>query len=631
MSGAVFAVLTYGLLIILWSAILVLYLRQRQASRDDEVVRGLLAVLALDALRSLIESGYFGVVWAANYGLLPATMKDLSEPVILAGVKWLNVGISAIILGWLIRRWVPRELAERRALRDAEAALREELERSLAAAKESEHRYKVAAEISRDVVWDWDLRTNEIATSSRIAEWLGHDPTNWEQTSKPWVDSLFPEDKERFGAELKRLLASHEDTMNQRMRLRRADGGTLWVSARGRVVRDAAGVVTRMIGSTRDLSPDIEAEQARLAAQKLESIGVLAGGVAHDFNNLLAVVSTSLGVAHNDANIGKNTKESLALAETAVQRAAALTKQLLAYAGRSTTQRVALDVNQTVRDIAELLKASLPRNVKLSLELGENLPPLLADEGQLQQVVVNLVTNASEAITAEHGMVTVKTSMTNEPRTVKLEVRDTGSGMTPEVQARAFDPFFTTKGSGRGLGLAALAGIVRSVNGAVGIDSSSAGTTFTVTFTELSNDPVPKPKPAPPPKKTSGGLGARVLLVDDEALLRRSANRLLVHLGCTVVEASDGDDAVDVIRKEPTGFDLVLMDVTMPRMSGVVAAKQMLELSPSLAVVLSSGYSRDSLDAEGSLPASVRTLGKPYRVDDLERVIREAVGQTTKG
>ncbi len=634
MSSGLGAVVTYALLTMLWGTILVLYLRQRRAARGDALITLLLSVLILDAFKTVVESLYFGLVWGANYGLLSESFKVLSQPIFLTLVKLLNVVVATVVLGWLVRLWVPTELARRASQRAAEEKLRQELEVSLRAARESEERFRLASSASRDFVWDFDLRAGTVFTSPRFAENLGYTADEWPATSEPWLRVVHPEDKERVLGAIRAVREGGAPTYDVKHRALRKDGSVVYLHATGVAVRDAAGQATRFVGFTRDVSADVAAEAAHVQMQKLESLGLLAGGIAHDFNNLLTVLSASLSLAERQAERGQNVKETLNTAALAVTRATVLTRQLLAYAGRGKLSQHPLDLNQLVGAMFELLTVSIPRKVSLERVLQGGLPRVLADDGQLQQVVMNLITNAAEAIGDREGTVTLRTetlTLDASPadvtglaplgRVVRLTVTDTGSGMSPEVKARLFDPFFSTKGPGRGLGLAALLGILRSHGGAIGLTSEPGrGTTFAVylpALTETDRGAVVAAAPVPP-----SPLRARVLLVDDEPLLRRSASRLLTALGCTVDEACTGLEAVEKVRAQPGQFDVVLMDLTMPEMDGYEATQRIAVLAPDLPVVLSSGYS--AVDAPGGMPEGVRTLAKPYDVAKLEAVLREA-------
>ena len=636
MASGLGAVVTYALLTGLWGTILVLYVRHRRAARGDALITLLLSVLTLDAFKTVVESAYFGLLWGANYGLLSETFKVLAQPVFLTLIKLLNVVVAVVVLGWLVRFWVPTELARRASQRQSEERLRRELEASLRAAHESEERFRLAASASHDFVWDFDLRTGAVYTPPRFAELLGYTVAEWPLTSGLWLGVVHPDDSKRVTEAIRRVTSGETAIYDVKHRAVRKDGTVLHLHATGVTVRDEAGKAVRFVGFARDISAALAAEAAHVQTQKLESLGLLAGGIAHDFNNLLTVLSASLSLAERQAEKGESVKDVLGTATLALTRATILTRQLLAYAGRAGLSKQALDLNAVVSSMGELLTVSIPRKVRLERALQDGLPAVLGDEGQLQQVVMNLITNAAEAIGDREGTVTLRTEAqtleTPPPevigsaprgRVVCLTVSDTGLGISPDVKARLFDPFFSTKGSGRGLGLAALQGILRSHGGAIGLTSElGKGTTFSVYLPAMFGV-APAPRAAViSPEKTSP-VHARVLVVDDEPLLRRSARRVLQELGCTVAEATTGVEAVAKVRAGLDQFDLVLMDLTMPEMDGYEATRLIAELAPSLTVVLSSGYS--AVDAPDSLPRGMRMLPKPYDLAMLEKLLREVM------
>ncbi len=622
MNAAVAAIVTYGVLALLWGLIFGLYLRHRRAVAGDPLIGMLLTVLALDAFKSLVESAYFGLVWGGNYGLLPGWAKDLGAPGSLTAVKVLNVVVAVVVLVRLARTWVPNEMKRR----EAQQA---ELERSLKQARDNEETLRLAVTASSEYIWDGDLKTNRVLGSPQARDWLGYAPEEWPPT--PWDLIVHEGDRDAVREAIAKAIRGETPTYSIRHRLRRRDGAVLHAISTGVVVRDGAGRGVRFVGSVRDITHEVEEEGRRVQAQKLEGLGLLAGGIAHDFNNLLTVLGSSLELAARRAENGKDVSEPLQTASLAVSRATVLTRQLLAYAGRAPVAQRPVDLNDVVTAMGDLLSVSVSRKVALKRVLEAKLPAVRGDPAQLQQVVMNLITNAAEAIGDREGTVTLKTeSLTiTEPLAstrsgavrgpvVRLTVTDTGGGMSPEVQARIFDPFFSTKGSGRGLGLAALAGILKSHGGSIGLESTvGVGSTFTVDLPALD---APLDKPAAAPGQESSKIDLKVLVVDDEALLRRSARRLLEMLGCVVDEAETGRQAVDRVRKTPDAWQVVLMDVTMPEMSGTEAAEEIRRLAPKLPIVLSSGY---SAEAE---PTGDRLfhLAKPYSIQLLEAVLRKA-------
>ena len=406
-------------------------------------------------------------------------------------------------------------------------------------------------------------------------------------------------------------------------------------------VFDKNGRLDSVIGIAVDVTEHQQMEEALRQSQKLESLGILAGGIAHDFNNLLTAVLGNLNLAQMHLPEDARAQPYLAKMEATVLRATELTRQMLAYSGRGHFLVKPQDLNEAVRDVAHLLEVSISKNVLLRFDLEPGLPAIQADAAQIQQVVMNLVTNASDAIGDREGVIHLATSEAGlderelqsarlgevlEPgRYVILEVTDTGVGMSPEVMARIFDPFFTTKATGRGLGLSAMLGILRGHKAGLWIKSGlDRGSTFRLCFPASSERPITT---APAIEEaTSHPLRGRVLLVDDEELILQTIGSALRAFGLEVLTAGDGLEALERFKESVPRPDLVLMDLTMPRMDGREAFQAMHDLDSSVPVVLSSGFTeRDSLQTlSGEGPAGF--IQKPYQVKELRQLLQRVLG-----
>jgi len=376
-------------------------------------------------------------------------------------------------------------------------------------------------------------------------------------------------------------------------------------------------------------------------AQKLDSLGVLAGGIAHDFNNLLAAMLGNLNLAELNLSPAAPAMTYLKNVEAAVLRAADLTKQMLAYSGKGRFVIRPVDLSAVVIEMAHLLSIALPKKVTLMREVGADLPMIDADVAQMQQVVMNLVTNAAEAIGDAEGIVRITTGAReideacaasffiprrlSPGRYVTLEVSDTGCGMTEEVMARIFDPFFTTKRSGRGLGLSAMLGILRVHHASLKLRSEPGkGSTFELYFPASASPRAPVPDAirrgaqVPP-----SGLA---LVVDDERAIRQTAAQVLRTLGFEAIQAADGLEAIERVRERGAELKLVLMDLTMPRLGGAEALVQIRELQPELPVILCSGYSEEEVLQRCPEQQRVAFLQKPYQLHELEQAVRGVLG-----
>ncbi len=379
---------------------------------------------------------------------------------------------------------------------------------------------------------------------------------------------------------------------------------------------------------------DFEAQLRQ--AQKLESLGVLAGGIAHDFNNLLMGMmgNAELALAHLPAReSGANYVREIL---KAVRRAADLTRQMLAYSGRGKLVVEALDLNALIHDLHSLLSSAIPRKVSLRLVLAPNLPLLIGDATQLRQIVLNLVTNAAEAIGAHSGRVAVHTAVCPAEQLpsghdldgtrahVLLEVSDTGCGMDAVTLAKVFDPFFTTKFAGRGLGLAAVQGIVRAHNGAVQIESTlEEGTAFRLWFPSAPREEAMALQEVEPERAAWRGQGV-ILLADDEETVREVAADALDWMGFSVLTARDGAEALEIFRNHDE-IACVLLDLNMPVMDGIEAFEEMHKLRPQVPVVLSSGYcEQDSEDPERRKGVA-GFIQKPYELAALKSTLRSVL------
>src|SRR5713101_2785134 len=378
-------------------------------------------------------------------------------------------------------------------------------------------------------------------------------------------------------------------------------------------------------------------------AQKLESLGVLAGGIAHDFNNLLVSILGNAGLALMELAPESPARPTIQSIEAAALRSAELTKQLLAYSGKGRFLIQPLNLSRLVEEMAHLLKMSISKKSVFRTRLARDLPAIEADAAQIQQVVMNLIINASEALGDNVGDIVVSTGVIDadraylsevfldeqlpEGRYVYLEVSDTGCGMNKETRSRIFDPFFTTKFTGRGLGLAAVLGIVRSHNGAIRLYSEPGhGTAFRVLFPS-SEQAVPALEPSPEAMEQWRGAGT-ILIVDDEKTVRTVARHTLEMAGFTVMLAEDGRAGVEQFRTRAGEIMAVLLDMTMPDLSGEEVFREMRTIRPEVRVILSSGYNEQDTISHFQGKGLAGFIQKPYRPTQLIEKVREILAQT---
>jgi signal transduction histidine kinase/ActR/RegA family two-component response regulator len=374
--------------------------------------------------------------------------------------------------------------------------------------------------------------------------------------------------------------------------------------------------------------------------QRMESLGVLAGGVAHDFNNLLVGIMGNSSLMLDMVPSSSPLVPLLSDIVLASQKAADLTRQMLAYAGKGRFVSEPTDLSALVQDIGGLVRTSISRKVQIQLNATTNLPSIEADPTQIQQLIMNLLINGAEAIGDQTGTVIVTTgvrdvdaSQLNRYYTapeiasgqfVFLEVKDNGCGMDESTLSRIFEPFFTTKFTGRGLGLAATLGIVRGHQGALKVESEVGnGSTFEILFPATTRAPLRKrePPPARAPRRNSPGEG-HILVVDDEEVVRCTAKSALERYGYTVLLSENGHHAVDVFMRLSGQISLILLDLTMPVMGGEEALRKLRAIRPDVAVILTSGYD-EARALEGFRETEVSGfLKKPYTVESLVKLVR---------
>ncbi len=430
----------------------------------------------------------------------------------------------------------------------------------------------------------------------------------------------------------------------------RRDGSTFFAEVRGKTMshqgRPARVTVIRDVTERKQA----EAEQRALAervrqAQKLESLGVLAGGVAHDFNNILTVIANGVALAKRETGLGAASAAHLDAIALAVDRAADLCRQMLAYAGKTQLARESFELSGLVGEMSTMLEASIGRRTTLLQELAPALPTLVGDATQIRQVVMNLVLNAAEAIVSGEGVVRVSTgSSTYAAGALKpsaadgelpagvyvwLQVQDDGIGMDAATVAQMFDPFFTTKFVGRGLGMAAVLGIVRGHEGGIDVESNPGrGTRIRVYLPAragISSTSSRDGRQPPEPIRTRG----TVMLVDDEKNVRISTELLLRGFGFDVLAARDGAEAVALFQTDSHRIDVVMLDFTMPRMDGLTTLRELRRIAPGVPVVLTSGYGAGPLGEEarhGAVPDAV--LAKPYAAEHLRETLERLLGRS---
>jgi two-component system, cell cycle sensor histidine kinase and response regulator CckA len=451
-----------------------------------------------------------------------------------------------------------------------------------------------------------------------------------------WSDRLHPEEREKVLSELSTVLL--QGHLVQEYRFRHGNGTYTWCRDEKRVLPASAGQPTEAVGSCSDISERKRLEGQLLQAQKMEAVGRLAGGVAHDFNNLLGVITgyselllKSLGRAHP----GSKRVEEI---QKAAERGAGLTRQLLAFSRQQVLQPRVLDLNEVVADVESMLRRVIGEDVELVVKPGAKLGRIRGDPGQIDQVLLNLVVNARDAM-PKGGALSLETANVAlddaygrlHPEVqpgpfVMLSVSDTGEGMDARTQTHIFEPFFTTKeaGKGTGLGLATVFGIVQQSGGSISVDSRpGVGTTVKICFPQVF-EPLSRLDRPPPLSAPSSG-AETVLLVEDEGSLREMIREILEGASYKVLEASDPGEALSKIGTLDASVCLMLTDVVMPGMSGPDLATSVRAARPEIKVLFMSGYTDEVMGFHGVLRSGTQFIQKPFAADALLAKVREAI------
>lgn len=487
--------------------------------------------------------------------------------------------------------------------------------------------------------WERDLATGISVWSPETCRIFGVAEGDGRQIRESFSSQIDPGD--RAAVESAVRMASEAGTpINIEFRLTRPDGSTRVVSARGEAIRDEHGTPVRLLGTVQDITERRQLEEQLHQAQKMEAVGQLAGGVAHDFNNLLTVITSYCGILLMDADADDPKRPDLVEINAAATRAAALTRQLLAFSRRQVLRAQLVDVNQLTEHLEKLLRRLVREDISIETVLEPDIGTVWADPGQLEQVLVNLVVNARDAM-PDGGTLTIRTSACELPpeltaspemeaagnRCVLLEVSDTGTGMSPAVQSKIFEPFFTTKepGQGTGLGLSTVYGIVRQSGGEILVESATGtGTSFRIYLPSRDGTADVLLADGPRAPVLPGG-GETVLVVEDDPALRAVASRILRDHGYRVIEASHGGQALEICAQQADPVHLVVTDMVMPEMSGYELGQQIATRHPEVRLLFMSGYTRDAVAREGMAHGATHYLEKPFTPAVLAAKVREVL------
>ena len=461
-----------------------------------------------------------------------------------------------------------------------------------------------------------------------------------ELTQKTFAEITYPEDV-RVDLELAHRLFKGKIPFYRIQKRYVRKGEIIWINLTASMIHGPDGSPLYGLAMVEDITEIKRTQDEALFRQKLESVGTLAGGIAHDFNNLLGAVQAQAELGLSELDAGVPCREELNAIRDVAMRGSEIVRELMIYAGQESAVVEPVDLSKIVAEMLGLLKVSVTKRAVIKANLDHDLPSTLASPAQLRQVVMNLITNASDAIGDRDGViqvitrrVTLKGQSETTPSTtfspghcVQLEVSDNGRGMSRQTQSMVFDPFFTTKAAGRGLGLAVVQGIVRSLGGTIQLTSEPGkGTTFQVLL--------------PCAEATAGAGGeamsgaeelavvpdhGTVLVVEDEGHLRQAVVKMLRKSGLEVLEAADGSAAIDLLRDDGVKIDVILLDMTIPGASSHEIVAEASKVRPNIRVILTSAYSQETIAEAMSSPQICSFVRKPFRLGELLKTLRSSL------
>jgi len=636
-------------------------LHLEDSSRDAELIQDTLEAGGLnctilhvknkDDFEAAIANGSFDVVLSdfalPHYNGLIALdfvrSKSPSVPfILLSGTIGEELAIQSLKTGATdyILKQKPVRLVEaiRRALEEGlEKSKRQHAEEAL---RKSEERFQFAARATNDIIWDWDLQTNHFWRNETFNKVFGYNPADVEPGVESWINRLHPDDKERVLARFHAFGEKGGEIWSDEYRFRRSDGSFADVLDRGYVIHNPQGKPVRMIGAMMDTTERKKLEAQFLRAQRMESIGALAGGVAHDLNNILAPILMVADLLQAEATTSEN-QEMLAIVKSSAQRGSEMVKQILSFARGVSGQHAVLQIKHLINDIANLMRETFPRSIAIRTDLSSDLHVIKGDATQVHQVLMNLCVNARDAMTNGGSLLIEATNVElKEKRTpmhseavsgvyVLLTVTDTGEGIPPHLLDKIYEPFFTTKeeGKGTGLGLSTVLGIVKSHNGFVELTSEvRKGTSFRVYLpaceTTVAAEVEPKPTALPM------GHGEHVLVVDDEAAVLEMTRETLELFNYQVLTATNGAEAINIYHRHGGDIKVVITDMMMPIIDGTATIKALQEINPEVRIICISGLSsKPNLSAAARMNV-LASLRKPFTPDDLLTAVQGAVENT---
>ena len=571
-------------------------------------------------------------VWTTLRGLGPFGDEPPNTGLLLTQAFMIVAQMAGLGIGAAIT-----ELKEaHRRVRDANQDLERRVALRTAELQASEARLAEAQDVAHIGSWEWDTVTRQLWWSDELYRFWHVTREAFEPTYEAFLAAVHADDAPRVRAAIEGSLEDGR-ALEVEYRIAPQKGVDRIVLSRGRVVSDSTGRIVRMIGTAQDVTEQRQLEMRFRQAQKLEALGLLAGGIAHDFNNLITAIGGYTEIVLEDIAEGDARRADLVEIRKAAERAAGLTRRLLAFSRTQALQPRLVDINGVVAGLETLLRRTIGEHIELTLELDPRVEPVRVDPGQLEQVLLNLALNARDAM--PHGgdlrfataaaHIAESWAREHPPMTagryVQVTVSDTGVGMSPETQARIFEPFFTTKppGKGTGFGLATAYGIVKQSGGFIWVSSElGRGSAFDIYL------PIVPQVVATAAETRATAVVPRgtetILLVEDDGAVRRLARTVLADSGYTVLDGRDGEEALALAQRHPAAIDLVITDVVMPGLSGRELVSRLGMSRPSIRVLYTSGYTKAATLGTG-IDGAAPFLPKPFLPTDLLAKVREVL------
>jgi two-component system cell cycle sensor histidine kinase/response regulator CckA len=521
------------------------------------------------------------------------------------------------------------------------AAANEQLRLEIDQRQRIQERLELALQASKMGTFEWHIQSNQVIWGAELEALYGVARGDFDGRYDDWIQTLHPEDCDRTEQALQQTVNNGQG-LDTEFRILRPDGETRWIAAKSSIFYDAAGQPLRMIGVHMDITEKKQLEAQFLRAQRLESLGTLAGGIAHDLNNILTpILAAAKLLPHQVSQLDQQAQHLLTIVEESAQRGSELVNQILSFTRGVEGKRAVLQIPELIQEVERIIRQTLPKSITVHLDLAPDLWPVSGDATQLHQVLMNLCVNARDAM-AEQGTLTITAANTwldeQTARTyldaqvgayVAVTVADTGSGIPPEVLPRIFDPFFTTKaiGKGTGLGLSAVLGIVKSHGGFIDVQSMPhQGSQFKV-FLPASQLAVASVLDTP---TSLNGQQELILIVDDEAAICEILKTTLEAYNYRVLTASNGLEALALVADQAQNISCVLMDMMMPTMDGATTLPLLQRLNPDLHILAMSGLNTLEVQAQAQRLGCHDFLPKPFATDHLLQTLRKVLDSPLK-